>query len=136
MALVNGAIGVRRPIMQHVARRTLPRLADLGVNVRLLPAFEPFWLVLRQIGLHGEIRLRKIQGLLEFERRPHFHSERSLILHYKQSACRLALNAKGPMGDCSYVTKVWVQIYRFLTKPGAPCESNDLRAHFEFAGPN
>ncbi len=35
--------------------------ADLGIQVLLLPRGEAFWLVLREIRLHGEGRLREIE---------------------------------------------------------------------------
>ena len=53
--------------MQHVQRRARPAFPDALVDPHLPPSFEHFGLVLGQVRLHGELRLRQIQGGLKFK---------------------------------------------------------------------
>ena len=57
------AVGVGRTIMQHELGPALGALAQLAIEVDLVPAFEDFRLALRQTGAHREIRLWQEQGL-------------------------------------------------------------------------
>ena len=56
-----GPLAYGRPIVHHVDRLPFVRLADAVVNPHLLPMFEHFRLVLRQVRLHGEVGLGQIQ---------------------------------------------------------------------------
>ncbi len=53
--------------MQDVLRTARPRTSNLPVNVPFSPLFEQFRLVLRQIGLHREVRPGQIDGLFEID---------------------------------------------------------------------
>ena len=68
---MNGAVGVRWAVVQDVCRPSFARLSNLAVNVHFFPFFQPFRLVLRQIGLHGKSGLRQIQSCFKVERGPH-----------------------------------------------------------------
>ena len=70
VAEVDGAISVRRAVVEDVARLAGAGLANLAVEVvplevRLLPRGEARGLVLRQVGLHGKAGLREIERGLE-----------------------------------------------------------------------
>ena len=58
------AIGIGRAIMQHeaVALLARPLLAQLAIEVDLVPAGEEFRLTPGQAGAHREIRLRQVEG--------------------------------------------------------------------------
>jgi hypothetical protein len=60
MADVNGAVGVGRPIVEHEARPAACGLALFPVSALLVPPFHHSGLALREIRLHGEIRLRQV----------------------------------------------------------------------------
>src|SRR5207248_10904708 len=64
VAAVNGAVRVRRPVVQHELRAARRGLANQFVDVHRPPLIEPLRLVLREVRLHGERRLRQIDGLL------------------------------------------------------------------------
>ncbi len=66
-AEMNFARGIRRPVVQHKQRQSFASLQNALVNVRRVPGFQLFRLVLRKAGLHGEICLRQVQRLLEFQ---------------------------------------------------------------------
>src|SRR5579859_661060 len=134
MAFMNRAVRVWRSVMQNVTRETAARLADLRVNIHLLPAFEPFGLVLRQIRLHGEVGFRKIEGLLQFQRRPHFLLRVRLCLHYKQSRQEVVRPPGRPITNSHLGYESAEQTYQFLTKSEAKYESNVIRANFELQG--
>ena len=53
--------------MQDINGRSGARLANALVNAHFLPAFEQAWLILRQIGLHGEIPMRQIEAILQIK---------------------------------------------------------------------
>ncbi len=55
MADMNVTIGVGRTIVQDKFRRILTPRAQLPMNIRFIPLFQPFRLPLRQIAAHGEI---------------------------------------------------------------------------------
>ena len=63
VADVDGAVGVRRAVVQHEARPTARDLTQAAVGVLGLPTREQRRLALRQVGLHGEARLREIDRL-------------------------------------------------------------------------
>ena len=56
------AVGVGRAVMQHEFGAAGGVLAQLLVEVDLVPVFEDFRLALRQAGAHREFRLRQEQG--------------------------------------------------------------------------
>ena len=61
MAQVDGAIGVRRAVVEKVGGATMAGFAQLVVEAERGPAFQPKRLILRQIGLHrkgGKSRLQ------------------------------------------------------------------------------
>ena len=60
-AQMNTAGGIRRAVMKDVLLFPLQGLSDLSVNIHILPVFKHFRLFLGKIGLHGKIRLGKIQ---------------------------------------------------------------------------
>ena len=64
---VNVAVGIRRTIVQNIRRLTGAGLANLLVDSGLLPLFQQLRLQLRQVGLHGEGGLRKIDGFFQVE---------------------------------------------------------------------
>ena len=64
MADVDGAVGVRRAIVQDERLAVLVLLENLFVDVLLLPLLKPFRLGCRQVASHREIRLREIHGVL------------------------------------------------------------------------
>ena len=64
MADVDGAVGVRRAIVQDEGLAVLVLLENLFVDVLLLPLLKPFRLGCRQVASHREIRLREIHGVL------------------------------------------------------------------------
>src|SRR5216684_6820863 len=81
---MNGSIGVRRPIVQHVEGRPSACLADAVVKPQLLPALEGFRLVLGQVGLHGEGSLRQIDGRFQLERHSVGVSPMVESFHYRE----------------------------------------------------
>src|SRR5260370_11556658 len=81
---MNGSIGVRRPIVQHVEGRPSACLPDAVVKLHLLPALEDFRLVLGQVGLHGEGSLRQIDGLFQLERHAVRVSQMIESFHYRE----------------------------------------------------
>ena len=64
-AQVNAPVGIRRPVVQNVARPAGCDAANLVIQPLLLPPRQRLRLGLRQVGLHREGRLRQIDGLLE-----------------------------------------------------------------------
>ena len=56
------AVGVGRAVMQHEFGAALGALAQLAVEVDLVPVFQDFRLELGQAGAHREFRLRQEQG--------------------------------------------------------------------------
>ena len=64
-AEVNAAVGVGRPIVQHVGGASGARGANLLVEIFLFPALDELGLGLRQVGLHGEGGLGQIDSLLQ-----------------------------------------------------------------------
>ena len=60
---VDLAIGVGRPVVQHVARRAAAPLPDPAVQIHLLPAGDRVGLGGRQAGLHPKAGPRQVQGL-------------------------------------------------------------------------
>src|SRR5258708_33531899 len=81
---MDGSIGVRWPIVQHVEGRPSARLPDAVVEPYLLPALEDFRLVLGQVGLHGEGCLRQIDGRFQLERHSVGVSQMIESLHYRE----------------------------------------------------
>jgi hypothetical protein len=57
------AIGIGRAVMQHEFRLALRGLAQLAVEVDLVPARQHFRLAGRQAGAHRKFGLRQIEGL-------------------------------------------------------------------------
>ena len=64
VADVDGAVGIRRAIVQDEGLAVLVLLENLFVDVLLLPLLKPFRLGCRQVAPHREIRLREIHGVL------------------------------------------------------------------------
>ena len=64
VADVDGAVGVRRAVVQDEGLAVLVLLENLFVDVLLLPLLKPFRLGCRQVASHREIRLREIHGVL------------------------------------------------------------------------
>ncbi len=60
---VNVAVGVGRSVVKDVRGPPLGNLPDFPVNVGLFPEPEGFRFLFRQVGLHGEFGLRKVQGV-------------------------------------------------------------------------
>ena len=60
-AEVNVAVGVRRPVVQDVARLAGVGAAQLVVEIELLPVIENERLPLRQIAAHRKVGLRQVQ---------------------------------------------------------------------------
>ncbi len=61
---VNAAVGVRRAIMKDELFPPFTLLAQVAVDVEILPALEHFRLALGQVAAHGEGGFRQIQGVL------------------------------------------------------------------------
>ena len=61
---MDGAVGIRRPVMEHEFRPALRGGAKLLEQLHLLPALQGRRLALRQVGAHGEIRARQEYGRL------------------------------------------------------------------------
>ena len=61
VANVQLTVGVGRAIVKDKAWFALARLAHLGIQVHVCPGLESLGLTLRQVGLHGEVRLGQIQ---------------------------------------------------------------------------
>src|SRR5208337_1324209 len=64
---MNGSRGIGRAVMEHKQRLALAAFQNALVKVGLFPGGELLGLVLRKVGLHGEIRLGQVEGLLEFQ---------------------------------------------------------------------
>ena len=64
VADVDGAVGVRRAVVQHKGLAVLVLLENLLVDVLRLPLLESLRLALREVASHREIRLREIHGVL------------------------------------------------------------------------
>ncbi len=64
MAQVNGAVRVRRTVMQQIDGRAFSRRANLRVQVRLFPAGQPRRLVLRKVSFHRKFGVRQVEGRL------------------------------------------------------------------------
>ena len=68
--LVNGvtemqlAVGVGRTVVQNKARTSRVLFADGAIQVEFPPFAQARWLAVREVGPHGEIRMRKIQAVL------------------------------------------------------------------------
>ncbi len=62
VAEVDGSVGVGRAVVEDVFGGSGAGGANLGIQVLLLPGGEAFGLVVRQIRLHGEGRLRQVQA--------------------------------------------------------------------------
>jgi hypothetical protein len=74
-AQVDVAVGVGWTVVQDEERPSLPGRPHLIVEVLPPPGLEPLGLRLWQVGLHREVRLRKIERGLEVERGRHKSSE-------------------------------------------------------------
>src|SRR5215469_6479751 len=66
VAEVDLAVGIRRAVVQQVLGSTFSRFSNSLINADFLPEFQPFWLVLWQIRLHGEASFRQVQGVFPF----------------------------------------------------------------------
>ncbi len=62
---VDGAVGVRRPVVQHEPGGAGARPADLPVDVHLVPVPDHFRFAHGKVRFHPEGRLRKVQGVLD-----------------------------------------------------------------------
>src|SRR5690349_12467746 len=60
VAEMDMAVGVRRPVVQHELRRTLPLLANAAVEVHRVPARNRFRLGRLQIGFHRKTCARQV----------------------------------------------------------------------------
>jgi hypothetical protein len=63
VADVDGAVGVRRPVVEQEQRRTLAAREHALVEVFALPDRQHAGLALGQVGPHREVRRRKLEGL-------------------------------------------------------------------------
>src|SRR5579864_679302 len=88
-----GAAGVRRSVVQDVARSTFMGFADEPVDAHLLPAFEHFWLVLGQVGLHGEGGFGQVDGRFEFQGHLSHISQMIESFHYRWARRRTSMRA-------------------------------------------
>ncbi len=68
---VNGAVGVRRPVVQHEARPPARQLPQLRIRAALLPRAHHRRLALGEVRLHRELGLRQIDGVFVVR---HVHS--------------------------------------------------------------
>ena len=64
-AQVNGAVGVGGTVVQDIGGPAGAGGADLAVEVLLRPGGEHFGLGHREVGLHGKVRARQVDGLLQ-----------------------------------------------------------------------
>ena len=110
MAQMQGAVGVGWAVMQDVGRRAGARFPDLIVDAHGLPALEHFGLVLRQVGLHGEIGCGQIDGCLEVHSGLCLRSILNLSLYAER---RIGIEGRGFRGSVK------------LRSPGALRESVD-----------
>jgi hypothetical protein len=76
VADVDVAVGVGGTVVEYVARLALTRLGKLAVEAGLAPPFEDLQLFLGEIGLHGEIGDRQVEGVFVFHERPPQRNER------------------------------------------------------------
>src|SRR3954451_9669334 len=86
MTEVNGPVGIWRSVVKHVSCSPLPGLADTLVNPHLLPASQGFRLILRQVGLHGKLGLRQIDGGFQVQRHSVGFSQMIDFFHYREGA--------------------------------------------------
>src|SRR3954470_24798742 len=86
MTEVNGPVGIWRSVVKHVSCSPLPGLADTLVNPHLLPASQGFRLILRQVGLHGKVGLRQIDGGFQVQRHSVGFSQMIDFFHYREGA--------------------------------------------------
>ena len=68
MPQVKGTVRVRWPIVQNVGWQTFAGFLNPFVDPLLFPTSQDFRLILRQIGLHGEVRFGKVDGRFQVER--------------------------------------------------------------------
>ena len=61
---VNGAVGIRRAVVQHEGLAVGVLLQHMAVDVHFLPLGEPLGLAGRQVPPHGEIGLGQVHGVL------------------------------------------------------------------------
>src|SRR5690606_14284729 len=61
VAVVDAAVGVGRPVVQHVARRALAERLDLPVEIHRLPLGEELRLAARQVAAHRERGPREVE---------------------------------------------------------------------------
>jgi len=59
--------GIRRPIVEDKQRLAFARVENALLNISSMPGLELPGLVLRQIGLHGEIGLGQVESFLQIE---------------------------------------------------------------------
>lgn len=97
---MDGSIGVRWPVVQHVEGRPSARLPDAVVEPHLLPALEDFRLVLRQVSLHGEGSLRQIDGRFQLERHSVGVSQMIESFHYRERDSGTSIARTGAEGTC------------------------------------
>ena len=60
---VQFTVGVRRPVVQNEARTARVLFADGAIQVELVPFAQARGLTVREVGPHGEVRMRKIQAV-------------------------------------------------------------------------
>ncbi len=63
-AQMNMTIGIGRTVMEHITWPVFTHLPELGVQIQLFPLLHNDRLSFRQVGLHGKIRSRQIEGFL------------------------------------------------------------------------
>ena len=70
-AQMDFARGIRRPIVQHKERRIRARFQNAVIETLRFPGSELLRLALGQLGFHGKICLRKVQGTFQVHRFGH-----------------------------------------------------------------
>ena len=63
MADVDLAVCIRRTVVEHKFRRAVTLRQTLVIKVHILPEFDKFRFLFRQIAAHRKIRLRQMQSL-------------------------------------------------------------------------
>ena len=80
---MNRTIGIGRPVMQNITGCRYTGLANLLINLLLLPSGQQFGLILRQVGLHGKSRSGQINSGFQIERHLLVLSQMVDLSHYR-----------------------------------------------------
>ena len=85
---VDASVGVRRPVVQHEARRAGPPRPNALVQAELLPARHGARLGGPQVGLHRKAGPGQVQGVF-----PGGHADRSIVVQSARAPARRARSA-------------------------------------------